>query len=186
MADEKQARNRSGDQPASEDTTAQPADSGGQTFNLVTPSSNPEGAGESGVPVALGGVSSVPVQENSGDTAEAAASSVDDHRTGERPWVTRAEGEVPGTESHTAPGDAPADTTDPRERLSTATPSGSELAKAAQAGLGSVVAYAKVGESAPVPSVEGGRIERYQVPVDQFGNTVTVEHNIDTGKSRRV
>lgn len=130
--------------------------------------------------------------KNSGPTAaEAEAEAAKDgHVTGEVADATRAEGEVPGTQSHTAPGDAPHDTTDPRERVVTATPSGRELAEAAKEGLGSVVAYVKVGE------IGGGnaddddsedRIERYEVVTNAMtGETVTVERNIDTGVSKRV
>ena len=130
---------------------------------------------------------------NTGPTAEEAEKDAasEGHATGEVAGVTRAEGEVPGTESHTAPGDAPHDTTDPNERVTTATPSGRELAEAAKAGLGSVVGYVKVGEvgggGSGADNEADDRVERYEVTVNAMtGATVTVERNLETGVSKRV
>jgi len=128
---------------------------------------------------------------NSGPTAEQAVAEAqtEGHVTGEQPRVTRAEGEVPGTVGHTAPGDAPADTWDPSERVSTATPSGRELAEAAKEGHGSVVAYVKIGEvGGRTEETEGdARTETYDVTVNPLtGATVKVERDLDTGVSRRV
>jgi hypothetical protein len=130
---------------------------------------------------------------NTGPTAAEAVAEAekDGHVTGEAPGVTRAEGEVPGTVGHTAPGDAPHDTTDPAERVSTAPPSGKEMAEAAKAGLGSVVAYVKTGEvggsNERDADAAAERTERYPVTVNAItGETVMVERNMDTGVSKRV
>jgi hypothetical protein len=108
------------------------------------------------------------------------------HVTGERSGTTTVEGEMPGDPAiNTAPGDAPADTTDPRERISTLIPSGAEAAEAAKAGL-PVVAYVKTGMARlpfgpdPDRDVSEDRTERYEV------QGVEIEHNLETGESKRV
>lgn len=83
----------------------------------------------------------------------------------------------------TEPGDAPADTTDPTERASSATP---DKGAAAQAGHGTVNAVVPVDSAtaeAPRRSRKKDRVETYEA-VKPDGTTVTVEHNIDTGESR--
>jgi hypothetical protein len=82
--------------------------------------------------------------------------------------------------STTAPGDGPADTTDPNERASSATP---DKGAAAQAGHGTVNAVVPV----PAPEKPAGRegkdrMETYAATRPD-GTKVTVERNIETGES---
>jgi hypothetical protein len=80
--------------------------------------------------------------------------------------------------SVTAPGDAPADTMDPTERASSATP---DKGAAAQAGHGTVNAVVKV-DDAPVEERDesNDRVETYKATRPD-GTEVTVTHNLDTG-----
>ena len=83
--------------------------------------------------------------------------------------------------SVTAPGDGPADTTDPSERASTV--GGDKKAAAAEGHL-------TVNAVVPVEPVEGvtepakgdQRVEKYDA-VKPDGTKVTVTHNIDTGET---
>lgn len=81
--------------------------------------------------------------------------------------------------SVTAPGDGPADTTDPTEIASSATP---DKAAAAKAGHGTVNAVVKVGEVPETNTVaeKDQRVEKYKATRPD-GTVVTVTHNIDTG-----
>lgn len=81
--------------------------------------------------------------------------------------------------SVTAPGDGPADTTDPTERASSVTPQpGDEALKVGT--VNAVVPLPKVEEAAR----EGkDRIETYEATKPD-GTKVTVEHNLDTGESK--
>lgn len=81
--------------------------------------------------------------------------------------------------SVTAPGDGPADTTDPSERASTVTPRpGEEALKVGT--VNAVVPLPKAG----TPAREGkDRIETYEATKPD-GTTVTVERNLETGESR--
>jgi len=82
--------------------------------------------------------------------------------------------------SVTAPGDGPADTTDPTERASTVTPNpGAEALKVGT--VNAVKPLPKV--EAPAPSGEA-RTEEYDV-VAPDGETVRVVRNIETGESKR-
>lgn len=83
--------------------------------------------------------------------------------------------------SVTAPGDGPADTTDPTERASTVTPQpGEEALKVGT--VNAVVPLPAVEE----PAREGeDRVEEYDV-VGPDGETVRVRRNIETGKSEIV
>lgn len=81
--------------------------------------------------------------------------------------------------STVAPGDAPADTTDPDERASTVLP---DKEAAAKAGHGTVNAVVKVGEAAPERDSSNDRIEKYEATRPD-GSAVTVTHNIDTGET---
>lgn len=103
------------------------------------------------------------------------------HVTGDRPGVTTVEGEEPGDPAiNTAPGDAPADTMDPNERISTLIPSGAEAAEAAKLGL-PVVAYVKTGT---VQQAERDESEdRYE---ECTVNGVRIRRNMETGESKRV
>ena len=77
----------------------------------------------------------------------------------------------------TAPGDAPADTYDPKERASSVTP---DKAAAAKAGHQSVNAVVPVD---PIESEEvtgGTRTQTYTVH-DETGKEVQVTHDLDTG-----
>lgn len=93
--------------------------------------------------------------------------------------------------STTAPGDGPADTTDPTERASTV---GGDKAAAAEAGHLTVNAVVpmpdmNVGIGAAESDAAGGgskdRVERYPA-VRPDGTKVTVEHNIDKGTTKLV
>lgn len=85
--------------------------------------------------------------------------------------------------STTAPGDGPADTTDPAERASSATP---DKAGAAKAGHGTVNAVVPVGRSKRAKADKReDRMERYPARKPD-GTVVTIERNIDTGASRIV
>lgn len=81
--------------------------------------------------------------------------------------------------SVTAPGDGPADTTDPTERASSVTPQpGEEALK-----VGTVNAVNPL-PKANVPAREGGsRTEEYKA-VRPDGSEVTVTRNIETGESK--
>lgn len=82
--------------------------------------------------------------------------------------------------SVTAPGDGPADTTDPTERATSVSPD-----KAAAAADGHLTVNAVV--PVPEPAELGGdkaedRIEKYKATRPD-GTVVTVTHNLDTGES---
>lgn len=81
-------------------------------------------------------------------------------------------------------GDAPFDTTDPTERVTSI--DNPDKATAAEAGFGTVNAVL------PMPEPETfarpasrDRVEKYQV-LGPDGKLVDVEHNIDTGETKRV
>lgn len=82
--------------------------------------------------------------------------------------------------STTAPGDGPADTTDPNERASSITPQPGDEAIAA----GTVNAVQPVPADKPKPAVaeKDQRIEKYPATRPD-GTVVTVTHNIDTGET---
>jgi hypothetical protein len=81
--------------------------------------------------------------------------------------------------SVTAPGDGPADTTDPTERASSAPVNpGPEARK-----VGTVNAVVPVEQPARATSSGKDRIEKYEATRPD-GSTVTVTHNIDTGESK--
>ncbi|AYF30612.1 hypothetical protein CSH63_24840 [Micromonospora tulbaghiae] len=108
------------------------------------------------------------------------------HTPGERPNVTIVEGQQPGDPSAVAPGDAPADTTDPRERVSTVPVDAAKAAEAAKAGQGPVAAYVKTGDTPvtgpadPNRDVKKDRYEEYE------HQGVKLRRNMETGKSERV
>jgi len=83
--------------------------------------------------------------------------------------------------SVTAPGDGPADTTDPTERATSVTPQpGDEAFKVGT--VNAVVPLPKEDE----PEEKGeARTERYEA-VKPDGSTVTVERNLETGESKIV
>jgi hypothetical protein len=85
--------------------------------------------------------------------------------------------------SVTAPGDGPADTTDPSERASTVTPNPGPEALA----VGTVNAVKPLPpvEEAPAAPEGEARTEEYDV-VAPNGKTVRVRRNIETGKSEIV
>lgn len=76
----------------------------------------------------------------------------------------------------TSPGDAPADTYDPKERVSSGQP---DKAKAGEDGHQTVNAVAVVG-TIPDNSPTGTRTETYKAHKPD-GTEVTVSHNYDTG-----
>lgn len=81
--------------------------------------------------------------------------------------------------STTAPGDGPADTTDPDERASSATP---DKGTAAKAGHGTVNAVVPVPKGAAKKADAKPRMESYAATRPD-GTQVTVERNIETGES---
>lgn len=104
-------------------------------------------------------------------------------RTRKNPDETRLDSDVTKP-STTAPGDGPADTTDPAEMASSVRP---DKAAAVEAGHGTVNAVVKVGDA---PEVVAGpadehRIEEYDVRGPD-GKPVRVRHNIDTGETELV
>lgn len=82
--------------------------------------------------------------------------------------------------STTAPGDGPADTTDPDERATSATP---DKGAAAQAGHGTVNAVVPLPKRKTAAARQGkDRTETYTA-LRPDGAEVTVERNIETGES---
>ncbi|MFJ5887493.1 hypothetical protein [Streptomyces californicus] len=81
--------------------------------------------------------------------------------------------------STTAPGDGPADTTDPDERATSATP---DKGAAAQAGHGTVNAVLPLPKKTTAKRAGKDRTETYTA-VRPDGTEVTVERNIETGES---
>lgn len=82
--------------------------------------------------------------------------------------------------STTAPGDGPADTTDPDERATSATP---DKAAAAKAGHGTVNAVVPLPKRTAKKTAEAKpRMETYAATRPD-GTEVTVERNIETGES---
>ena len=93
-----------------------------------------------------------------------------------RPKTTKYDDETLTAPQSTSPGDAPADTYDPKERVSSARP---DKAAAAAAGHQTVNAVVEV-DPVPDTTPTGSRSETYtQVKPD--GTEVTVTHNYDTG-----
>lgn len=83
------------------------------------------------------------------------------------------------TPSTTAPGDGPADTTDPSERASSVTPQPSEEALK----VGTVNAVQPIPQDAtPERDSKNDRVETYKATKPD-GTEVTVTHNIDTGET---
>jgi hypothetical protein len=81
--------------------------------------------------------------------------------------------------STTAPGDGPADTTDPTEQASTV---GGDKAAAAEAGHLTVNAVVPVEQPAAAGDSGEDRVEEYPATRPD-GTEVTVRHNIDTGET---
>lgn len=84
--------------------------------------------------------------------------------------------------SVTEPGDGPADTTDPTERASSATPDKGAAAKAGYGTVNAVVPLPKRKQRDTGPRA-ADRMETYQVEGPD-GEPVTVTRNIDTGESK--
>ena len=83
--------------------------------------------------------------------------------------------------STTAPGDGPADTTDPNELASTV--DHPDKAAAAKAGHGTVNAVVKIGDlSEQERDGKNDRIETYKATAPD-GSEVTVKHNLETGET---
>ena len=83
--------------------------------------------------------------------------------------------------SVTAPGDGPADTTDPTERATSVTPQpGEEALK-----VGTVNAVQPLPQPEQAEEDKDPRVERYEA-VKPDGSTVTVERNLETGESKTV
>jgi len=92
------------------------------------------------------------------------------------PKTTKYDDETLAKPQSTSAGDAPADTHDPKERVSSARPDKAAAAAAGHQTVNTVV------EVAPVPTVTptGSREETYST-IRPNGTTVTVTHNYDTG-----
>lgn len=101
----------------------------------------------------------------------------------DNPEVTRLDEHVDAP-STTAPGDGPADTTDPAEIASSVTP---DKAAAARAGHGTVNAVIPVGrtDDKPERDTKNDRVEKYDA-VRPDGTKVTVQRNVETGESKLV
>lgn len=85
--------------------------------------------------------------------------------------------------SEVEPGDAPFDTTDPSERVTSI--DNPDKGAAAEAGFGTVNAVLPLPEPEQPAAPSGKpRVERYQA-LGPDGKLVTVEHNIDTGETKR-
>lgn len=97
----------------------------------------------------------------------------------ETPDATRLD-EAVDRPSTTAPGDGPADTTDPTEHASTVNPDKAAAAKAGHGTVNTVVPVPRPGGSRRKASKE--RIEQYE-RTRPDGKVVTVEHNLETGKT---
>lgn len=82
--------------------------------------------------------------------------------------------------SVTAPGDGPADTTDPTESASSATPDKGAAAAAGYGTVNAVVALPKRARKPAAPAKD--RTETYEVEGPD-GNPVKVTRNIDTGET---
>jgi len=87
--------------------------------------------------------------------------------------------------SEIQPGDAPYDTTDPTERVSSV--DHPDKAAAAAAGYGTVNAVVLLPEADVLDAGPTGkeRVEKYDV-IGPNGKKVTVEHNIDSGATKLV
>jgi hypothetical protein len=81
--------------------------------------------------------------------------------------------------SVTAPGDGPADTTDPNERATSVTPNPGEEALL----VGTVNAVKPLPEVEAEEDTSEPRIEKYEA-VKPNGEKVTVTHNLDTGETK--
>ena len=81
--------------------------------------------------------------------------------------------------STTAPGDGPADTTDPSERASSVTPQPGE--EALKVGTVNAVQPIPPGEK-PKRDSKNDRVEKYKATRPD-GTEVTVTHNLDTGET---
>jgi hypothetical protein len=92
------------------------------------------------------------------------------------PKTTKYDDETLEAPQSTDPGDAPADTYDRTQRVSSATP---DKAAAAEAGFLTVNAVVQV-DDLPDTTPTGNRSETYEV-YGPDGNPVTVTHNYDTG-----
>ena len=82
--------------------------------------------------------------------------------------------------STTAPGDGPADTTDPAERASSVTPQPG--AEAVKVGTVNAVQPIPQEEDAPARDSKKDRTETYKATRPD-GTEVTVKHNLDTGET---
>lgn len=82
--------------------------------------------------------------------------------------------------STTAPGDGPADTTDPTERAVSAPPQPGDEAHAV--GTVNAVKPAPKDEAESAPAKKDQRVEEYEATRPD-GSRVTVKHNIDTGET---
>lgn len=170
------------------DTTTTPAagTSGGAPASSAA-AGDSGGTDQDAAPTVYDVPAGLPVVPGGGPTGEETAKEAADagHRPGARSNATRMEGEQPGTGGHVAPGDAPHDTTDPNEMLSTVPAAGPMMADAARAGLGSVVSAVKTGEIGEWPGPDTARTEEYEVYVDRY-TVQKMQRNIETGESKPV
>lgn len=94
------------------------------------------------------------------------------------PKTTKYDDETLSVPQSTSPGDAPADTYDPLERVSSGAPN---KAAAAAAGYQTVNAVVEVAPIVPA-QLSGNRTEVYSAR-NSAGVSTTYVHNVDTGKS---
>lgn len=99
--------------------------------------------------------------------------------TRKTPTETRLDDDVTKP-STTAPGDGPADTTDPNETAHTVTPRPDE--EALKVGTVNAVLPGEPASEASAPAKKDQRIEKYPATRPD-GTVVTVTHNIDTGET---
>jgi hypothetical protein len=86
--------------------------------------------------------------------------------------------------STTAPGDGPADTTDPSEHASSATPDFATAAAHGHDTVNAVVPVKRAARKTAAAKTEH-RIEHYKARKPD-GTEVEVEHNIDTGETKLI
>ena len=92
------------------------------------------------------------------------------------PKTTKYDDETLDAPQSTSPGDAPADTYDPSERVSSATPNKKAAAEAGYLTVNAVVEVDPVPDNSP----SGSRTETY-VSYGPDGSAAEVTHNYDTG-----
>lgn len=119
-----------------------------------------------------------PTSQKETATPDGATATPDEHV--DAPSATTTLDEHVDAPSVTAPGDGPADTTDPAETASTVIPDFATAAKAGHLTVNSAVPVAARKQAAR--NTPKDRIERYK-RTKPDGTEVTVTHNVDTGET---